>query len=307
MAYIRVGDHELEVSAPVQVLALKTGMKIMLPDGAPPLPADLFDTTTPPDGRLGYVCKTKDKVIVIFSTRAKASLIPVQFAQIIEPVGDVPQTHVGTLSNGDVLMSIPYRYKRPIRMTADLSISGLFGTSMLAKKDEVGFDAGEFRGGSGTHRLLCFFNTSHGESYRSPDCFVKFPSPDGSFGLARVMVLSNLPTSFQMSRYQASGVTAPSVETENVAIDHDFHLDLLVGAWSDRGLDLSWRSEGIRLETITVRPAADGTVKYHIKGGTLTLRCDLNTGDKTKVEFEPDPTPSMAGQPPTSDVATAKP
>ena len=297
--YIRVGDHEIEVGAPVQVMALKTGMKIMLPDGAPPLPAEWFDATTLPDGHLGYVCKTRDKVTVIFAMGSKPSPVPAQFAEMIEPVGDAPQPHLGTLSNGDAIMSIPYRYKRPIRMTDDLSINGLFGTQVLAKKDEVGFDAGEYRGDGISHRLLCFFSSGHG--YKTPNCFVKFPSPDGSFGLAGVVVSSNLPTAFQMSRYQVSGVKAPPVATDNVTIDHDFHLDLLVGRWTDSGLEMSWRSEGLRLATFTVKTGTDGTVRYHIEGGTLVMRSDPNTGDKTRVEFVPDP--ASAASPASTVVA----
>ncbi len=310
MSYIRFGEHEIEVSGHVQITALKSGMLIMLPDGAPPLPADLFDVNTLPDGRVGYVPKVHlDKISVITTGIARSSPIPVQFAQAIEEIGDVPQTHLGTLHKGEVVMSIPYRYKHPIRMSDDLSINGLFGTHVLAKKDEIGFDAGKFNGGQVSHHLLCFFNLEHGNPYASPDCFVKFPSPDGAFGLAEVSVPSNLPTSFQMSKFQATGVKAPPLETDNVTIDHDFHLDLLVGWWSDGGLELTWRSEGVRLQTNTVRPGPDGTVRLHIKGGTLVLRSDPTEHAKTLAEFQPDPASVPVVAPPSvasASVATIK-
>ena len=293
VSFIRFGNHQIEVSGPVEVTVAQPGNAksaslLILPDGAPALPADLFDPTPLPGGGVGYVLKTQDRVTVIYAAKVNTTQIPGQYLSLIDQAADLPQTKLGVLRKGEVVMSVPYRYRKPIRMTDDLSITGLFGTHVLATKGETGFDAGEYGGGAVHRHLLCFFNTSHSNPYAAPDCFVKFPSPDGTFGLAEVSVATNLPTAFEMSRYEVTGVKAPPIATEGVSIDHDFHLDLVVGWWSDRGLELTWRSEGKTLQTQTVPADKDGFVRIHIKGGSINLHGDPYEHVKTIAEFVPD-------------------
>ncbi len=288
ISYIRFGTHEVEVNGPVRFTNDKVGKTVLLPDGAPPLPADLFDAITLPDGRVAYTARTQDRVIIFATIKASDNPIPAPFAATIEMIGDVPQTKLGVLHKGDTVLSIPYRYKHPLRMSDDLAINSLFGTMVLATRDEVGFDAGEFSSGTVPHRLLCFFNPKRSNPYMVPDCFVKFPAPDGSFGLNQVIVTNNLPTQFVMSKFEVTGAKAPPVESEAVTIDHDFHLDLVVGWWSDEGVELTWRTEGVCLQTQKVKLQADGTVRLRIKGGWIVLRGDPRERVKTLAEFVSD-------------------
>ncbi len=284
---LRFGDQHIEIKGVVQMVATANGAVLVLPDGAVPLPGNLFDTVKLPDGRTGYALKSKDPINLSYAADPAPSLIPAAYNETIEATGD-PVTKLGIVMKGQTMVSIPYRYKRPLRMREDLSISGLFGTRVLATKGEVGFDAGEFTGGGMTHHLLCFFNPTHSEPYAVPDCFVKYPAPDGSFGLAQVNVVSNLPVNYEMSRFQATGAKAPAVDSEGVTIDHDFHLELVPGWWRDHKLELSWRSDGQYIAKEEVPADDNGVVKVRLKNGYLLLRNDPREHVKTLVEFAPD-------------------
>ena len=284
---LRFGDRHIEVKGLVQMVATANGAVLVLPDGADPLPGDLFDAVKLADGRTGYALKSKDPINLSYAVDPAPSLIPTAYKDTIEATGE-PVTKLGIVMKGETLVSIPYRYKRPLRMREDLSISGLFGTRVLATKGEVGFDAGEFSGGGTSHHLLCFFNPTHAQPYAVPDCFVKYPAPDGSFGLAQVDVVSNLPLDYKMSRFQANGAQAPAVDSEGVTIDHDFHLELVPGWWRDHKLELSWRSDGQYIAREEVPADDNGVVKVRLKNGYLLLRNDPREHVKTLVEFAPD-------------------
>ena len=282
---VRFSDHQFEIDGTAGLMAADRHFWLVLPAGAPLLPVDPAAISKQADGRTFYDLKRLGKISIISTTASKApSVLPVRFLEAIVPDETAVTAGAGVLHKGDILLSVPYTYKSPLRLSEDFTVHGLFGARVLGVAGATGFDAGSFSGVGMHQRLLCLFDAKRPATYAAPDCFAERPGPGDGFSLEQVIVGNNIPSRFAEARTVFAGVKPPAMETADVTIAHPFHLELIAGSWSARAYSFSWRSEGRTVESGTFAANAQGAGYIHL--GTVWLKLSRSPGGDDEIRVE---------------------
>ncbi len=194
----------------------------------------------------------------------------------IEAAGPAATLITGKVAAGAAIITIPYRYKHPLRLKTPVRT---FLKSIDA--GAPGFDAGDFSGAIGVEPVMCFFRPNSPNGYALPEC-LRYVGMMG-VGWATAQVDSNLPAMFQAG----DPAGTPDVDRD-VAIEHDFKLILSVKAWKKKVVRLTWTSDGRTVGGYSLPVNADGTATLKLMTGVLTLAPDPASKDGTIVDFASD-------------------
>lgn len=281
----------------LEFLRLPDGRQAVAFSGEGELPPLIegFEKITLPDGRIAYV-----------SGLPADGAIPYWATPMIRSIPDKPATwKTGDVTHKDIILTIPYTYKKTFRVKSDFSIKPLFSKEMkvFAKAGTLGFYSGTYpiRNGymaTGTADMLCIFNEQK-VPFRYANCYLRPRAAVEGEPWLNANTSGIVPTSYSVQTIygnpQYTRFGPMDIEDGDFPIDKDFVLQLKVGKWRKNGTWLnwlSWNGDWVRGDFMT--QDKDGKVTLPVQGGKLIItRGDENDSSKSRVVFEAEASPAQ--------------